>query len=147
VSRSQIEADFPRLKRVTYYLTSPPDQSYNCIAWAAGDASRWWWPVQHPFAFWPATVPRTVELSSFVALFESLGYELCADGDLDKGFLKVALYADANGIPTHAARQLENGQWTSKVGRIEDISHSLYGLEGGGYGSVVRFLKRPVPRG
>jgi hypothetical protein len=64
----------------------------------------------------------------------------------EPGFEKVALYADAAGIPTHAARQLSGGKWTSKLGRREDIEHALDDLTGDVYGSVVAFLKGP-PQG
>jgi hypothetical protein len=57
---------------------------------------------------------------------------------------KVALYATDEG-PAHAARQLSNGRWTSKLGRDEDIEHELEGLAGSHYGAVVQFLQRQVP--
>jgi hypothetical protein len=58
---------------------------------------------------------------------------------------KVALFADPAGIPTHAARQLASGQWTSKLGQAEDIEHELRALEGEIYGVVALILKRPLP--
>lgn len=39
-----LEELFPGLRETEYTLTSPEDRGYNCIAWAAGDLSRWWWP-------------------------------------------------------------------------------------------------------
>lgn len=82
---------------------------------------------------------------AFVDAFAILGYEPCASGDPERGFEKVALFADGTGTPTHAARLLPNGSWTSKLGPHEDISHTLYGLEGSSYGDVVHFLKRALP--
>ena len=41
----------------------------------------------------------------------------------------VAIY-QSGGLPTHAARQLSDGNWTSKLGPNIDITHSLSGLEG-----------------
>jgi hypothetical protein len=64
--------------------------------------------------------------------------------EAEPGFEKVALFADASGMPQHAARQLATGRWTSKLGRMEDIEHALRDLEGGIYGSVVLLLKRSV---
>ncbi|TAF36353.1 MAG: hypothetical protein EAZ69_10585 [Oscillatoriales cyanobacterium] len=54
------------------------------------------------------------------------------------------LKIDSNGIPTHAARQLANGKWTSKLGWLEDIEHELDGLTGDRYGVVGQILKRAV---
>jgi hypothetical protein len=40
-------------------------------------------------------------------------------------------------IPTHAALQLESGDWTSKLGDFEDISHStIEAVSGPVYGRV-----------
>jgi hypothetical protein len=55
------------------------------------------------------------------------------------------LFADADGTPSHAARQLRDGTWTSKLGMSEDIQHALEDLTGEVYGSVVHILKRVLP--
>jgi hypothetical protein len=86
----------------------------------------------------------TVE--AFRDAFVALGYEVCNDDTLEGGYEKVALFALA-GRPTHAARQLSTGRWTSKLGPMEDIEHALPDLTGTLYGSVVLILKRPVPGG
>ena len=44
-------AEFPRLTPVNHTPTSPADRTYNCIAWAAGEAGRWWQPWSADF--WP----------------------------------------------------------------------------------------------
>jgi hypothetical protein len=46
----------------------------------------------------------------------------------------VALYADGQGVPLHAARQWPDGRWTSKLGAMEDIEHALQDLVGSEYG-------------
>jgi len=75
------------------------------------------------------------------------GYVRCDDGNREPGFEKVAIYADANGDFTHAARQKEDGSWTSKLGEWEDISHrELKGLTAKknqpAYGHIAAILKR-----
>src|SRR6266566_3667632 len=35
----------------------------------------------------------------------------------------LAVYADETDTPTHMARQLPTGYWTSKLGELEDIQH------------------------
>jgi tRNA threonylcarbamoyladenosine biosynthesis protein TsaE len=94
--------------------------------------------------FWPPTVSREITLESFISAFQSLGYSVCEDDALEPGFEKVALFADEHRIPTHAARQLESGQWTSKLGQSEDIEHDLRALEGAIYGSVTLSMKRSL---
>jgi len=150
LNTAQIRALFPRLKQAPFYITSEFNPFYNCIAFAAEDTGRWWWPVDYPGqttkAYWPAGVDKKIDLPSFIAAFATLGYVLCGDGKPERGFVKVALFADANGIPKHAARQLPTGKWTSKLGVHEDISHILHTVEGKDYGNVVQFLKRPLPQ-
>ena len=136
------EALFPDLVRTGYHITSPPDPTYNCIAHAVGVTNQWWWPDPAGFDYWPPGVVRDATLAAFVQAFATLGYLPCADGFLEPAWEKVAIYATDNG-PTHAARQLDNGRWTSKLGPDDDIEHALEGLCGVLYGSVVQFLCRP----
>lgn len=139
-----IEGTFPSLSRTGYSLTSPASPDYNCIAWAAGETERWWWP--NPFAYWPAAAPTEETLEAFTRAFAAVGFAPCDHPDLEQGFEKVAIYADGTGKPTHAGRQLPSGRWTSKLGRGEDIEHDLAGLDGAAYGTVAKVLKRPVTK-
>ncbi len=80
--------------------------------------------------------------------YETLGYKLCFNEYTEEGIEKIALYGmpDQNGviIPTHAARQLESGLWTSKLGPFEDISHNtLDDVNGPVYGRMVCCMSRP----
>lgn len=137
-----IESHFPGLKTSPYHITSPATRDYNCIAWAAGDTTRWWWP--DPGAdYWPLGAPAELAIDAFVRAFETLGYVPASDAELEPGYEKIALFARAD-VPTHAARQLRNGRWTSKLGRLEDIEHDLHALAGDLYGDVALVLKRPV---
>ena len=78
-------------------------------------------------------------------LFTDEGYSLCEDNAKEPGYEKIALYAFV-GQSTHAARQLADGQWTSKVGQFEDITHpSLENLAGYAYGNVHCIMRRPAP--
>lgn len=139
-----IHDDFPKLAQEGYEEKSPATPDYNCIAWAAGEDETVWWPGDPDMDYWPDSVPHTEDLESFFLAFESIGYVRCADGGLEAGFEKVALYAKGRN-PKHAARQLDDGKWTSKLGLGIDIIHTLPGLEGPCYGQVVGFLKRPRP--
>lgn len=74
--------------------------------------------------------------------FAALGFEVCPDEALEQGFEKVALYGFGF-FYTHAARQLPDGTWTSKLGKAEDIEHSSPDdVAGGIYGEVVQFMRR-----
>jgi len=136
-----LELAFPNLRGTAYEITSPSSPRYNCVAWAAGETHRWWWPA--PSYYWPKGVTREATLSTFVAVFRSLGYAVCQDDRLEAGFEKIAIYVDAAGVPSHAARQLESGEWTSKLGPDVDIGHvDLKSLESATYGVVSQILKR-----
>lgn len=145
------EAYFPNLSRDQYHVTSLPTADYNCIAHAACENTRWWWPLGSG-SYWP--VDASVEtLEAFTAAYGTCGFSICdkQSRDLEVGVERVAIYVDVDGVPTHAARQLPNGRWTSKLGRWEDIQHdTLEAIEdrdnmGLGYGKVALILKRPAP--
>lgn len=137
-------SDFPRLNQQNHRVTSPASLDYNCIAWAAGDIDHWW----QPGIYWPIDMPASeYGLGVLQRLFESMGYETCLDEQPESGYEKVALFAD-DFYYTHAARQLPNGRWTSKLGSAEDIEHeSSNDIAGGLYGEVKLFLRRAVGSG
>jgi hypothetical protein len=133
---------FPNLADSYFRVTSPCDDNYNCIAWAAGEQDRWWWPDRMGIYHWPATVERTESIHSFMKAFKIHGYEPCHNGEIEEGFEKVAIFTGPLGAPTHMARQLDSGKWTSKIGSYEDIEHTISGVEGDSYGVVANYLKR-----
>jgi|SRR5713101_4102382 len=133
----------------TCVVTSPVTKSYNCIAWAAtGSADApWWWPIPASY-YWPDGVSREVTIPAFLAAFATLGFVECDNGKLDSSFEKIALYGNrvpwGTIEPTHAARQLPDGKWTSKLGVLEDITHNKDAdVNGPIYGGVVHYMKRP----
>jgi len=104
-----------------------------------GDDSKWWWPRKG--GYWPAGCPRQETIEAFAAMIRSFGYADCDTPDLEDRCEKIALYALGD-TPTHAARQMSNGMWTSKIGQNVDIHHTLLGLEGPLYGQVVRHFRK-----
>ena len=136
-----LETAFPALRGGEYTVTSPRDADYNCLAWAAGETDRWRWPDPLGVGYWPAGAPREVTLPAFLAAYTALGFSPCADERSEIGRDKVAIYA-LSGVPTHAARQLRNGRWTSTLGAAEDIEHDLADLAGSVYGRVEAVLSR-----
>ena len=142
------DADFPNLLSDGFAFTSPWEGHYNCIAWAAADSTKWWWPVRQlgPGVHWPDECAREVTLDAFLHAFRVQGYALCENGSHFVGIEKIAIYADAQDVPTHCARQLPNGAWTSKLGQNYDILHrSPESLEGGLYGVVAAYMERHRP--
>lgn len=140
---------FPGLRSSSFGVTSPVTRAYTCIAWAVGDQARWWWPdadPANPAVYWPPNVPREETVSAFLALFATLGFVPAAGEEWQEGFERVALYALADGTPTHATRQVGPNTWTSKLGAPEDITHTIAALCGIEYGNVVAILRRPVPK-
>jgi hypothetical protein len=145
---ARLEAAFPGLRATSYQVTSPADPSYNCIAWAVGANADWWWPLSADRkTYWPAGAPREVSLSAFVATVLALGYTVCSGESVESGSAKIALFVDSAGVPTHAARQLPTGRWTSKLGQSVDIEHDLRALEGDVYGAVAVILQRTTRMG
>ena len=130
---------FPRLDESNHQVTSPRTIKYNCVAWAAGQTDRWW----QPGCFWPIESARDDHgIGNLVMAFKSFGFEECEDGSLDPSVEKLALYGSSL-MYTHVARQLPDGQWTSKLGQLEDIVHATAEvIAGGDYGEVVQYMRR-----
>jgi len=132
---------FPRLTDENCEITSPRTIKYNCIAWTAGAMDRWWQPGVH----WPVNSSRNDHgIGNLVEAFRALGYEECENGTLEDGFEKVAFYGSGM-MYTHAARQISDGRWTSKLGQLEDIVHATVdALSGGDYGEVLQYMRREM---
>jgi hypothetical protein len=129
---------FPNLNRLNHHVTSPADIRYNCAAWAAGDNGKWW----DRFQYWPEGAPRSDDVSAAQAAFVSVGFTPCSDGKNEGRIEKIAIY-HKNGRWTHVARQLPDGQWTSKLGRAQDICHrTVAALFSDAYGRAVVYMKR-----
>lgn len=133
-----IEETFPLITQTGYSITSGPTEEYNCVAWAANSKTAWWSHLEG--YYWPVT--RTPDIQSLVAVFASLGYEVCDNISVEDAYDKVALYA-VDGQWTHAARQLPDGRWTSKLGLDEDIEHTTpEALCSSHYGVVHCIMRR-----
>jgi hypothetical protein len=139
---AEIEKDWPNLAQTHYRVTSRHTGKYNCLAWAIYEDDRWWSPLPDEDYYWPEGVPREVSMNTFIKAYETVGFSVCENGDWVPNVEKLAIYATPDGRPQHVARQLPNGFWTSKLGRLEDIEHELEGLEGQMYGAVQKFMAR-----
>ena len=97
--------------------------------------------------YWPDGIPRELTIGAFVQLYQKCDYRLCSDGALVPGVEKIAIFGNGNEgeeEPTHAALQLENGEWTSKMGTLEDIRHKTPdAVRGPLYGKIICFMSRP----
>lgn len=144
-----LEDYVPGLRNARWRVTSNEDIHHNCIAYAIGDTHNWWEPSGWTIHYWPPGVNVEYSLESYTKIYTIHGFEICHNNnkDLETGYDKIAIYVDNQGIPSHAAKQMETGAWRSKLGEYEDIEHeSLAALEGNdNYGTVVRILKRERP--
>ncbi len=132
---------FPGLSTGNHRIASAATPSYNCVAWAAAEDNRWWWPDPMEVSYWPPGIERTESIEAFIAAFSLLGYTRCEGSQQEAAFEKIALYL-VDGRPTHMARQLKSGRWTSKLGSSIDMEHGLMDLAGNEYGSIVVIMRR-----
>lgn len=148
----QDEECFPNLRKENYCVTGEKDVKCNCISYAVGITNKRWWPPvdgdQAEGTEWPIGKEEET-LDVFVEAFGTRSFVLCGDGELEKGYEKIAIYSHGEtACPTHAARQItSSGKWASKLGDSESIRHDLLAdLEGDepAYGKVYRFMKRPI---
>ena len=140
-----IEHLFPNLVAIGYSPKSDPSTIYNCAAYAAGDEFHKWQGRKYA-GYWPDSAEPGDGVSALVSAFEAIGYTECEfDPALEPGYEKVAIYAKELDRWQHAARQCEDGRWTSKIGNLEDIIHNTpFALAGSEYGDVVCFMKRSL---
>lgn len=139
-----LEDLLPQLAGTDYLVTSPSTGDYNCVAWALGTTSGNWSPAPSGPYRWPAHLPRVPLVSVMADLFRERGYEECSNPGLEPGTEKIALFGDATvGEVVHAARQLPDGRWTSKLGDAADIEHAeLEAVGGSVYGDVQMLMAR-----
>jgi hypothetical protein len=140
------ESHFPNLGS-NWICASRRTNTYNCLAFAAGDENRRWDPFP-PANYWPPGVGRSYQPEDVAAAFNTVGFEVCSDGSLEPGLEKIVIYLNRtySGVQ-HAARQLPNGEWASKIGDHEDIIHSTpESLSGDEYGEPRFFMARPIKR-
>ena len=135
-------ADFPNMREDNYRKTSDPLTGENCIAHACGARGEWWEPVLG--RFWPLGPPYyNRKIESLIRVFERRGFVVCDSPEHEPEYEKIAVYG-SGGAYTHVARQLsEDGTWTSKLGKEDDICHAtLEVLVGPKYGDVVKIMRR-----
>ena len=139
----KIRQNFPNLTNQNHFITSPQTDNYNCIAWSFGVDNKWLDPTT-PDSYWPFETVSTDPLEALVTAYQEKGYEKCDNPDLEAGYSKVAIYVGSEGL-RHVAVQLESGNWTSKLGGLEDIQHETLGdLEGKEYGKAQILLKKRI---
>src|ERR1039458_7125107 len=141
---TRLQQWFPKLKPGAYRIIGSAHARYNCIAWAVGKRDAHWWPGQAPHSYWPSGIPTNSTLDAFVQLFRSIGYEACTDPRFERRYEQVAIFVKGQHV-THAARQLGNGKWSSKLGQWELIEHDLEALTGSSpteYGDFQQIMRR-----
>jgi hypothetical protein len=139
------EEIFPDLAAVGYSPKSEKSAVYNCIAYAAGDETRKWEGYREIGYYWPEGAREGHTLDALRSAFEQLDSAVCDSDAVESEYEKVALYVDKDGLGTHAAKQCEDGRWTSKLGNLEDIIHQTPQAVSGpepAYGEVACFMKR-----
>ena len=102
--------------------TSGQTSLYNCIAYSVWNEFTYIWPDPDEEYAWPPTIPRNDSIEAFLEFYRLCGFEQCVDIVPEPGHEKIIIY-ELNGRVAHAARQLNDRQWTSKVGDLTDVMH------------------------
>jgi TIR domain len=134
-SRSILNELLPQLN-----IIGPNSIDYNSFSWAAGDETRWWSP--DPEGYWPID-GEALTMGGFLRAFETLSYRVCPEGKVEDGYEKIAIHINELGQPTHAARQIKSGLWTSKLGSLQKVEYKDVNVLNPLYGNVAVFMKRP----
>jgi hypothetical protein len=130
---AQVKKDFPRLGGL-YEVMGPSTKGYNCIAWSIGVTDRWVWPGE--------------TVADFDRLYGQEGYRRVKGLPLalEENRDRIVLYGktvDGTVKATHAARQLEDGSWSSKLGAAPLIRHlDARDVDGVAYGDPLAVYVR-----
>jgi hypothetical protein len=115
------------------------------MAWAVGENHRRWDFGKNDF--WPKSVPKRLGIAYLVNAYQTIGFVVCTEADgrhPEVGFDKIVLYINNQSEGSHAAKLLQSGMWSSKLGDEEDIDHQTpEGLSGSRYGRPYLYMKRP----
>ncbi len=137
-----LEVHFPNLKSAKYAVTSPCDPSYNCVAFAFGDTSRWWQRDHVKPNYWPEGIEEDDTLHSWIKVAATCGFRDTSNSNPDPEQDKIAIYVKGE-EPQHICFRSGNGPWMSKLGEDVDVVHeTLHALEGNVYGNVRICLSR-----
>ena len=128
-----------------YIRTSDPSIKYNCLVYAVRVEWGWFEPPNHlPGYYWPPGIDPEWNDRTVKQVLARFGYNEISDSpEPEDGYDKIAIYGDKDG-PTHFARQLPNGNWSSKLGELIDVEHTtLECLVGDDhYGNLLYYAKR-----
>ena len=131
---------FPNLANENFEVVGGPSDRYNCVAYAANKKDQPW-DYNHR-GHWPPWANRNDRIESLKQVFLGLECEECRDSELEDGYQKVALF-EVQGQAKHAALQMPNGRWRSKIGDGPLIEHDTpESLAGELYGNPTVFLRR-----
>jgi hypothetical protein len=144
------------LRRQFFEVTSGSTRGYNCVAYAAGDDTRWWEPLAAPDStsaelggyYWPEDpeIPAWFSVRAIEQIFLKRNYVTCADAARVRGAEKIAIYGTDSTNATHVAMQRLDGVWVSKMGPYADIQHGPpEEIQGGTIGQIQRLMIRYQP--
>jgi hypothetical protein len=130
--------EFPHLGN-QFQVLGPATPRYNCIAWSIGITTQW---------VWPAKPNKAATVADFDELYGKHGYRRVRGLNYERqaNYDKIVLYAKRTGNtwePTHGARQLSDGSWSSKLGKLPLIRHlEPEDIDGGSYGVPIAVYVR-----
>jgi hypothetical protein len=128
-----------------------PDAVYNCFGCAVGVLKHWQPtsvygdPEGDPLYYWPIELSGDAEdnfgVGRFVDAAKTEGFEECSDSAWEPEFEKIVLIHKRD-IFCHAALQLSESRWKSKLGEYSNCEHPLEFVLGDYYGKDTIFMKR-----
>ena len=145
---------FPRLTSYAK-IVNPANERYNCVMHALGGKTFFIEPLelseqpifpttQGIIYFWPTGFSDKPTVDNYVKLFNLFKYNLDDGDSYSIKFRKIAIFCySGTNIFSHVALQIGPDVWSSKLGEGAVLQHHLFELEGGMYGNVYCFMRRP----
>ena len=145
LNQEEIALSWPELILDTnFHFTSLRRKGHNCVAYALKEHGKDldMWIFAELYGIDKANLD--ISVNGYAEIFTKYyGYEKCEEGNIEEGFDKIVLFEDHEGDFVHVALQLENGNWTSKMGTYEDIEHySVDAISKKDYGTPRLYMKK-----
>ncbi len=100
------------------------------------------WPDASEEYAWPEKLQRKPTIENFIVFYQMCGFCKADNFLLETGWEKIAIFEDMGEV-AHAARQLEDGSWVSRIGDLVDVIHyDLDAVSGGANGLPCAVVKR-----
>ena len=122
-----------------FIIPNTKDDNYNCVGYSLEINE---FVSHHIGRYWIDSIERSGSINNLIKVFEYFGFER-SDSSVEEGYKKIVIYGN-RGFASHAAIQLDDIWYQSKMGEYEICKHKLEAIEGILYGYPKVWMKKKI---